>query len=286
MESNPLLKRALVAGCGYIGEALADRLHESGWEVVALTHSTDSAKRLDALKPFAVRAVSIGDADALTVFAKDEGKFDIAVHCAASSRGGGIESYQMVYRDGCRNLADILQPRCLIYTSSTSVYPQVDGEIVDETSTAQPTSATGRVIREAEQTVLQANGIVMRLAGLYGPGRSFLLRTFLEGQASIDFREDSPSTPDGRWINQVHRQDVVSALVHVIERNTDLGGEIFNVCDSRPMTQRAVYRVMSRRFDKPEPPTLAANLSTRKRGWTNKRFQFETSGDRMASGLQ
>lgn len=271
MESKSLLKRVLVAGCGYIGEPLSDRLHESGWEVVALTHSKDSADRLKGIKPYPVNAVSISDAQAVAEFGAEQEAFDVVVHCASSSRGGGVESYEQVYRDGCRNLAEILKPARLIYTSSTSVYPQVDGEIVDETSSALPTSATGRVIREAERIVLAEGGIVLRLAGLYGPGRSFLLRNFLEGKASIDFREEAPSTPDGRWINQVHRSDVVSAIVFVLDKCTEMSAEIFNVCDSRPMTQRAIYRVMAQRFEKPEPPTLAANLSTKKRGWTNKR---------------
>ncbi|MEZ5328568.1 MAG: NAD-dependent epimerase/dehydratase family protein [Verrucomicrobiales bacterium] len=271
MEPKSLLKRVLVAGCGYIGELLCDRLHESGWEVVALTHSKESAERLGAVKPYKVSAVSISDAEAVAEFAADQEVFDVAVHCAASGRGEGTEGYLQVYRDGCRHLVDILKPGRVIYTSSTSVYPHADGEIVDEATTASPTTATARILRESEDIVLHANGIVLRLAGLYGPGRSVLLRNFLEGKASIDFREQPPVTLDGRWINQVHRTDVVSALVHVLDKHTELAGEIFNVSDSRPMTQRAVYRAMSRRFDKPEPPTLAANLSTKKRGWTNKR---------------
>ena len=216
MESKSLLKRALVAGCGYIGEPLCDRLHESGWEVVALTHSRESAKRLGAAKPYSVQAVSISDAQAVAEFAATQERFNVAVHCAASGREGGIESYQHVYRDGCRNLVEILQPDRLVYTSSTSVYPHSDGEIVDEATAAYPTAATARVLREAENIVLNANGIVLRLAGLYGPGRSVLLRNFLENKASIDFREETPVTPDGRWINQVHRTDVVSALIHVL----------------------------------------------------------------------
>lgn len=273
MQSKSLLKRVLVAGCGYIGEALADSLHESGWDVVALTHSRHSAQMLHARKPYPVRSTPVDSAEALRELVETEGEFDVAVHCASSGRGGGIESYQRVYHDGCRNLVEIVHPELVLYTSSTSVYPHVDGEIVDESTPACPGAETGRILREAEQVVLAAGGIVMRLAGIYGPGRSVLLRSFLEGKAVIDFRQASPSTPEGRWINQVHRADVVAALVHVLRQRDKWKGEIFNLCDSRPMTQRALYQVLARRFSKPLPPTLAlpADLSTRKRGWTNKR---------------
>ena len=271
MNSGSLLNRALVVGCGYVGEPLADTLHKSGWEVVALTHSASSAKRLAAEKPYVARAVSVSDAEALAEFAESEEPFDLAIHCASSARGGGVESYEQVYRDGCRHLIEVIAPDVLIYTSSTSVYPHIDGEIVDENTLAAPTYPTSRVLRDAEKSVLDANGIVLRLAGLYGPERSVLLKRFLLGQASIEFREDPPSTPDGRWINQIHRDDVVSAILHVVNCREELRGEILNVSDSRPMTQRSIYRAMADRFEKPEPPTLVANTRNRKRGWTNKR---------------
>jgi nucleoside-diphosphate-sugar epimerase/phosphoglycolate phosphatase-like HAD superfamily hydrolase len=261
--------RVLVAGCGYIGEALADALHAAGWEVVALTHSEGSAIRLRVDKAYRVDAVSIGDSDAVAQFAQEVPPFAAAVHCASSRRGGGIDAYREVYRDGCRNLSDVLQPGHLIFTSSTSVYPQVNGESVDEDSRAVPTAETGRVLREAEEIVLKGEGTVVRLAGIYGPDRSVLLRSFLEETTSIDFRESIP-TPDGRWINQVHREDVVAALVHLASNAEFHGGQIYNLSDGRPMTQRAVYEEMSKHFGPAEPPTMKADPN-KKRGWTNKR---------------
>lgn len=272
-------RRILIAGCGYIGETLADSMHSAGWEVIALTNSEGSAIKLRVEKAYRIEAVSISNREAVQSFAADEHRFDVAVHCASSARGGGAASYRQVYVEGCRNLVEILQPVRLLYTSSTSVYPQVDGELIDEESRAFPTAETGRILREAEDIVLAAGGTVVRLAGLYGPGRSILLRTFLEGNASIDFREANP-TPDGRWINQVHRDDVASALSHLISRRDSIEREIYNLCDSKPMTQRDVYRVMSKMFGKPEPPTLAANPN-KKRGWTNKRV---SNGKLTATG--
>ena len=73
-----------------------------------------------------------------------------------------------------------------LFTSSTSVYPQIDGSTVDESSDASPDKDTGSLLRETEELVVAGKGIVARLAGIYGPGRSFVLRNLLEGKAAIE----------------------------------------------------------------------------------------------------
>ena len=96
------------------------------------------------------------------------------------------------------------------FTSSTSVYAQTDGSWVDESSLAEPTRETGKILRETEEIVLRAGGIVARVAGIYGPGRSFLLRKFLAGEAVIDRERD-------RFLNQVHRDDIASAMLLLMQ---------------------------------------------------------------------
>ena len=108
-----------------------------------------------------------------------------------------------------KNLLAALRPRTFLYTSSTSVYAQTDGEWVDETSAAEPRHETGRILRETEDLVRQENGLVARLAGIYGPGRSALLRKFLSGEARIEEGGE-------RYLNQAHRDDIAAALFHLV----------------------------------------------------------------------
>lgn len=184
---------------------------------------------------------------------------DAMVHCAASGRGGE-EAYRAVYRDGCRNLVASFPGVPLVFTSSTSVYGQVDGSVVDEESEAEPERETGRLLREAEEIVLAAGGAVARLAGIYGPGRSVILKKFLEGTAVIE--------EDGRrYLNQIHRDDAAAAVVRIVEGR--LAG-LWCVGDSRPLTQRACYEALAGKFGKPVPPSGPRDLG-RKRGWTHKR---------------
>lgn len=249
----------VIAGCGFAGLATARLFQSAGWDVLGLTHSPQSAAALKD-ENFPVAACDISDADAVHAIATVKAeKPDAVIHCASSSRGGAGE-YRSVYLEGARNLLNSLSPKRLIFTSSTSVYAQADGSIVNEESAAAPPRETGRILRETEELVLAGGGIVARLAGIYGPGRSVLLRKFFAGEAVIE--------GDGsRIVNQIHRDDIASALLALA-----LLGEsgIYNVSDDTPMPQREIYTWLARHFSMPLPPTGPVDPN-RKRGWTSKR---------------
>jgi len=95
------MPRVLIAGCGYAGEAVADLLAGKGWDVQGWTASAESAERL-AGKAYPVRAVDIGDDEQVRAQALD---FDQVIHCA-STRGGDVDLYRRVYRQGARNLLE------------------------------------------------------------------------------------------------------------------------------------------------------------------------------------
>ncbi len=250
------MPRALIAGCGYVGIATADLFHAAGWEVEGWTHSAESAARLKS-KPFAVRAVDISERASVESAGS---AFDLVIHCA-SSGGGGAESYRRLYFEGARNLLGALRPGRFLYTSSTSVYAQSEGEWVDEASPAEPRHETGRILRETEEFVGQNGGTIARLAGIYGPGRSALLRKFLSGEARIE-------GDGGRFLNQAHRDDIAAAFVHLA--NLPNEPAIVNVTDDHPLTQRQCYEWLAAILHRPRPPGIATG-GERKRGPSNKR---------------
>jgi nucleoside-diphosphate-sugar epimerase len=253
------MRRALIAGCGYVGTATADLLHAADWDVEGWTHSPESAAQL-ATKPYPVRAVDLAVRE---VVRAARGEFDLVIHCA-SSGGGGAGRYRQVYLEGAGNLLSGLQPGELIFTSSTSVYAQTEAEWVNEESAAEPTHESGKILRATEELVRQNGGLIARLAGIYGPGRSALLRKFLSGAARIE--------GDGRRIlNQIHRDDVASALLLLANLpNEKRSGQIFNVVDDEPITQRACYEWLAEKLGRPLPPTASAPAA-RRRGASNKR---------------
>ena len=185
---------------------------------------------------------------------------DALVHCAGPDQATA-ESYRLLYVQGLRNAVAAFAPRQVLFTGSTSVYAQTDGSWVDEASETRPLRETSRILLEAEAITLNAGGSVARLSGLYGPGRSVLMRKFLAGEAVLE--------GDGtRWINQIHRDDAARALVQLVQRCANPG--VYNVTDGTPATQLEVYSWLADHFHRPLPPYGPPDLE-RKRGWTNKR---------------
>ena len=252
----------LIIGCGYVGERVADMLHSTAHAVTAVTHSLESAQRLAADKRYAVHACDVSDESSVQQLARQLQDMPVAIlHCASSSRGGA-EMYRKVYLEGCRHLLSVFPDAHLCFTSSTSVYPQIDGSEVTEASDATPDRDTSRILRETEELVLARGGSVARLAGIYGPGRSFVLKNFLEGKATIEGNDG-----EGRCLNQSHREDAAAALAWLIVRRE---AGIYNVVDDSPMTQRECYAGLCLRFHRAMPPVTEPNTQ-RKRAWTHKR---------------
>jgi nucleoside-diphosphate-sugar epimerase len=249
------MPRILIAGCGYVGQATADLFHAAGWDVEGWTASDKSAGALST-KPYPICQVDISSRDQV---GEHRGTFDAVVHCA-SSRGGGVESYRQIYLNGARNLLDRFKK--MLFTSSTSVYAQRDGSWVTEESETKPVRETGQVLLETENVVLGRDGMVVRLAGIYGPGRSALLSKFLAGTAIIDPEND-------RFVNQVHRDDIASAIFLLVSGKWQKG-QIYNVVDDEPILQSDCYRWLAQRLNRSMPP-IGELSEQHKRGDTNKR---------------
>jgi nucleoside-diphosphate-sugar epimerase len=250
--------KLLLIGNGYLGQAVTREFRENGWEVtpVSLSGGDDSL------------ACDIGDPEAV----ENLPAADFIVHCAASGRGGAV-AYQHVYVDGCRNLTLAFPGTPLLFTSSSSVYGQTDGSVVTEESPTIPDRETGKLLLEAERITLDAGGIVTRLSGIYGPGRSVILRKFLAGEAVIE--------EDGRrFLNQIHRDDAARAIFH-LAKSAGLQG-IFNLSDATSISQLDCYEKLAEIFSRPLPPSGPRDLN-RKRGWTHKQV---SSAQLQATGWQ
>jgi nucleoside-diphosphate-sugar epimerase len=278
------MPRILIAGCGYVGEGTADLFHVAGWKVEGWVHSEESAARLSA-KPYRVRLIDVSQRDQV---AEQTEAFDAVVHCV-SSRGGDAEMYRRIYFNGARNLLNGFPAATTLFTSSTSVYAQHDGSRVTEESETKPLRETSRILLETENCILDKGGIVTRLAGIYGPGRSALLSKFLNGTAIIDPEND-------RFVNQVHRADIASALFLLLNREPQPLGQIFNIVEDEPMLQGDCYRWLAQRLNRPLPP-IGQSQRQSKRGGANKRVsnsklrqlgwapQFPTFADAMEKSI-
>lgn len=176
-----------------------------------------------------------------------------------------------------------------IYTSSTSVYGQNDGSLVVETDPVLPPTETGQILVATENLLLataMSGGasvpasqgdegsrgrsphpfpvVILRLAGIYGPGRGHWFKQFLRGEARLE--------GDGsRFLNMIHRDDVVGAIIAALQGGAPVPS-VFNVVDDEPVMQRDFFAWLAGQLGKPMPPSVSADAeANRKRGVTNKR---------------
>ena len=269
-ESRPCLAkrysrrvRALIIGCGYVGEALGQRLIALGHDVTGVRRSPDHNTRLARL---GIRPVNL-DITEDGALAKLNDLYDWVVIAAASSRDGE-EAHRKVFGLGSENIARWLKSvdaRTVVFISSTSVYPQINGEWVSENSAAPPENGPGKILLEAEQTMATAGPTVtlLRSSGIYGPSRGHLFRRFMSGNAVVE--------GDGsRYLNMVHRDDLVETIIAALQNGGRRG--LYNITDDEPVTQLDFLKWLSETTGRPMPPFVPEpDPSTRRRGITNKR---------------
>ena len=256
--------KLLLLGHGYLGQAISREFLAVGWDVTAISRHCDSSNPQSAIRNPQLLELpcDITSPSEVAALSTRTPPPDLLLHCASSGRGGP-DAYRSVYLEGCRNLLHTFPESPLLFTSSTSVYAQTDGSEVSEASPAEPDRETGKILRETEDLVLAHGGLVARLAGIYGPGRSVILEKFLSGEAIIE--EDGQ-----RFLNQIHRDDAARALHRLASQISNFKSQIYNVSDSRPLTQLECYTGLANLFDRPLPPPGPRDLN-RKRGWTHKR---------------
>jgi nucleoside-diphosphate-sugar epimerase len=171
-------------------------------------------------------------------------------YTAAAGRGGE-GSYRAVYVEGVRNLLDALArqsvaPRRIFFTSSTAVYGQSDGEWVDESSPTLPVDFRGRVLLEGERLLAEGPlaATVVRLGGIYGPGRTRLVESVRAGTARL-----APGGP--HYTNRIHRDDCAGALRHLAELAGPAG--LYLGVDDEPADRAEVLRWLAERLGVPAP---------------------------------
>ncbi len=242
--------RVLIVGCGYVGTALGVELMRLGHQVSGVRRSREGVAevRTSGMEPIQA------DVSEATGCRGLPGSFDWIVNTVSAGRTG-LDSYRKVYLEGTRNLIDRFGaelPAKYVYTSSTGVYGQQDGSSVTEQSPTEPCHDTGNVLVETEQMLSTAfqektfPAVTLRVAGIYGPGRGYWLRRFLNDQAR---QEDG----GGRAVNMIHREDLVSAIIAALERATP--GQVYNVVDNHPTTVPEIYAWLSQTTGRPLPPT-------------------------------
>lgn len=184
-----------IVGGGYVGGLTAKLLKNEGY-TVAVGRRTPSPESLcvDVLNPQSFPE-SLTDAEAVVY--------------TVSADNFSEEAYQAAYVTGLKNvLSSLKSPRRIIFISSTGVYAQEDGSVVDEGSETKPSSFSGAKLLEGEKLLRSYPGCALRFSGIYGPERARLLD---EAGATI------PRARYETYTNRIHQEDCARAIVHLLK---------------------------------------------------------------------
>jgi electron-transferring-flavoprotein dehydrogenase len=240
---NDSRRTLLIAGAGDTGLRLATAASSNGFDVLAL-------RRRDVPMGPGVRAVR-ADLRSGEGFDAIPKRLDALVFCAAPDERTEA-AYRALYRDGLRRLLDRAEIGRVLFVSSTAVYAEDAGGLVDESTPADASAFNGRVLLEAERELdAHADAAVFRASGIYGPGRERMWNRA---------RRDEPGEP--RWTNRIHVEDVAGALLHLLNAPRIAGAYCGN--DDVPALEHEVIDGLRARLGL---PTLgaAAGHSTGKR---------------------
>jgi nucleoside-diphosphate-sugar epimerase len=235
----------LIVGCGYLGLRVGRLLAGRGERVSGTTRTPGRAARLAAegIEPVIADVLDPGSLAALP-------GADRVLYCVGHDRSAGVPM-RTVYVDGVRNVLDRLAGRIdrWIYVSSTAVYGDAHGGWVDEDSPIEPTTESGRVCRDAEELArgfARSRGlslVILRLSGLYGPGR--IIR-----REALERGEPIAADPEA-YLNVIHVDDAATAAVVALDRGE--AGRAYLASDDRPVTRREFYARAAEALAAPAP---------------------------------
>lgn len=240
----------LIFGCGYLGSRVGQRWLVAGETVYAVTRSPRRAEQLrDAgYQPLVADVTQPATLDGLPLA-------ETVLYAVGFDRSTGLAMRQ-VYVDGLRAALDALPQGTgrIVYISSTSVYGQGDGQWVDEDSPTEPSRENGRICLEAERVLREHRfgdrAVVLRLAGIYGPGR-------VPRRAALVAGEPIPAAKEG-YLNLIHVDDAASVVL-AIENVSQLPRTLL-VADGQPVVRGEYYAELARLVGAP-PPRFTAPVA-------------------------
>lgn len=240
----------LIFGCGYLGLRAGSLWRDAGDEVIAATRSEERARELRTKQGFHTLVVDVLDLASLA----DLPRADTLLYAVGFDRNSG-NSIHDVYAGGLQNVLATIPSniRRAIYISTTGVYGTAGGGWVDESTPTDPQRDGGKASLAAEEILaahpLGRRSAILRLAGIYGPGRVPYLDKLRAGEPI--------AAPSEGWLNLIHVDDAARIVVAVdrwlSEREASDGPHVFCVSDGSPVVRGEYYAEAARLIGAPLP---------------------------------
>ena len=238
----------LIAGAGYAGSAIARNFLAKKQKIFTLTRSE---KKSEVFRAQGAHPLCMDLTQPETLKQLPAAHFIVF---AAAPDISDEANYRSIYLEGLSNLLEAVKrnprPHLFLHLSSTSVWRERAGGWVDETVPADPDTEKGKILLEAEQRVLSAGipAVILRLAGIYGPGRNRLSRKAAPAQEPL------------RWMNMIHVEDIAQAIQPLFKSARE--GGIYTAVDDEPVLNRTFYEWLRAHtgVSKPREPAEGVGL--------------------------
>lgn len=247
-------QKRLIVGCGYLGRRVAAAWLAAGHEVHATTRCAQKAGQLSAASiiPLVADITQPAAIDALP-------RYDAVLFAVGFDRASDRTIHE-VYVGGLINVLKALCPNPpdrFVYVSSTGVYGNAGGQWIDEESPCVPIREGGKACLAAEMLLagspLKDRCLILRLAGLYGPGRLPRKEDLLAGVAI--------GAAETGYLNLIHVDDAVLAVNAALEKAKP--PRTFLVSDGSPVVRGDYYREVARQLGAPPPQFDASGACNR-----------------------
>ena len=224
-------RKLFLIGPGYSAKALVALCQEQGnWSISGTARSEDKADGLeqDGIAPVltddaaGIEQAGEGSHWVISTPPRDEGCPGFALAGAYAAKAASIT-----------------------YLSTTGVYGDLDGGWAFEWLPANPGSRRGerRAEAEAQWLSVRPDARLVRLPGIYGPGRSQIER--------IQDGKDEQMVKPGQVFSRIHVDDLAAGLLALIG-HPHLSG-VFNLCDDEPAPPEAVMDFAADLLGVPRP---------------------------------
>ncbi len=196
------MRRVWLVGHGFLGSFLTQLARARGLDVCTIDCAPDAGADI------------VGDAAEPTFWQgllRQQASPDVLILCQAT-RGGDAAAYERSYVGVLHVIREAWGARVpqLIFCSSSSACGGRLGERVDERASLPPLTPRARILREAEQLVLEQGGLVLRLGALYGGDRLALFHRYRAGVMPVAGGSD-------RWLNYSLREQVAAWILSLME---------------------------------------------------------------------
>lgn len=244
------MQTILMIGLGKIGLPVAKQLAGQGHCVIGVSRSQPSNLQLDARPQAANLHFIASDARTLSIqqlsdWSSQINQICIIVSPDTMSEQGYRDSYYAVADNVVRLSKYLPQLQRVVFISSTGVYGQNAGDIIDSNTAVQPpVSATSRVILDTENLLQQHfadNCVIIRPSGIYGQSRLRLVS--MAQQLAQQQPHQACDYPSNTWTNRIFDIDLINIIVNVVNAGQTV--PVYLATDNAPVPLYTVLHYLA-----------------------------------------